>query len=44
MLKSCWLRLNDGIEVSRSGPHSVGTWILSFKTKNNKNLIFWKEQ
>jgi len=43
-LNSCWLRLNDGIEVSRPGPHFVGTWILSFKTKTNKNLTFWMEQ
>jgi len=40
MLNYCWLLLNDGIEVSRSGPHSIGTWILSFKTKTYKNLTF----
>jgi len=36
--------INDGIEVSRSGTHSVDTWILSFKTKTNKNLTFWMEE
>jgi len=41
---SCWLRLNDGIKVSRHVPHFGGTWILSFKTKTNKNLTFWMEQ
>jgi len=39
-LISCWLLLNDGIEVSRNVPHFGGTWILSFKTKTNKNLTF----
>jgi len=37
-LNSCWLRLNDDIEVSRSELHSVDTWILSFKTKDQQKF------
>jgi len=40
MFISCWLLLNDGIEVSRNIPHFGGTWILSFKTKTNEKLTF----
>jgi len=40
MLNSCCLGLNEGIEVSRSGPHSVDTWIPSFKPSQQEfNLL-----